>query len=55
MAPKMAQPRLLDTSLSFQMASCHKAYVALVTSFLGQGTELPNLEITKFKKDGIFG
>ena len=48
MAPKMAQPRLSDTSLSFQMASCHKAYVALVTSYFGQGTESPNLKLTKF-------
>jgi len=44
MPPKTDQPRLLDTSLSFTMASCHEAYVVVVLIFFGTGTESPNLK-----------
>lgn len=36
-----ATTRLLDTSLSFQMASSYEVYVIVVTSFFGWGTKSP--------------
>ena len=42
-APKTAQPRLLDTSHS-KWQGCYEAYyVVAVTSFFGSGTKSPNL------------
>ena len=46
--PAKAISQLLEGKLPWGF--CCSGYV-----IFGWGTELPNLEITKFKKDGIFG
>ena len=38
---KMTQP--IEAARHFSMASCHEAYVVVVTLFFGTGTESPNL------------